>query len=119
MEALERLKRKIGGTVSDDILQDYLEEAEDTVKLYLNVKVLDSTFASKVVQIAAILYERDNAERSVKSESYSEGVVSESTTYLAAEDYDRQLEAVLNTLKRYRRVYVRNTKKDSSEEAGQ
>lgn len=116
MEALERLKRKTGGAVSEDILKDYLEEAEDMVKLYLNVRVLDGSFASKVVQIAAILYERDNAEQSVKSESYSEGVVSESTTYLAADDYDRQLEAVLDTLKRYRRVYVRNTKKDSTEE---
>lgn len=51
-----------------------------------------------------------------KSESYSEGVVSENTTYLTGESFDTQVDKVLDSLKRYRRVYVKHKKKDSTEE---
>ena len=53
----------------------------------------------------------------MKSESYSEGVVSENTTYLTSDSFDVQIDGVLNSLKRYRRVYVKHKKKDSTEAA--
>ena len=117
MDSLARLKRKIGSDkdISDEILTDYLEEAKDEIVLFLNVKQFDEAFASKAVEIA-ILYERDQADKHIKSESYSEGVVSENTTYLTGESFDTQVDKVLDSLKRYRRVYVKHKKKDSTEE---
>ncbi len=118
MDSLARLKRKLGSDkdISDEILTDYLEEAKDEIVLFLNVKQFDEAFVSKAVEIAAILYERDQADKHIKSESYSEGVVSENTTYLTGESFDTQVDKVLDSLKRYRRVYVKHKKKDSTEE---
>lgn len=57
MDSLARLKRKIGSDkdISDEILTDYLEEAKDEIVLFLNVKQFDEAFASKAVEIAAML----------------------------------------------------------------
>lgn len=86
-------------------------EAEEEPKPQKKTKT-----ATKAVEIAAILYERDQADKHIKSESYSEGVVSENTTYLTGESFDTQVDKVLDSLKRYRRVYVKHKKKDSTEE---
>ena len=120
MDALARLGRKIGSEkqIDTDTLNDYLEEAKDIINLFLNVEQFNDAFASKAVEIAAILYEKDEADKHVKSESYSEGVVSENTTYLTSDSFDVQIDSVLNSLKRYRRVYVKHKKKDSTEAAG-
>ena len=42
--------------------------------------------------------------------------MSENTTYLTGESFDTQVDKVLDSLKRYRRVYVKHKKKDSTEE---
>jgi hypothetical protein len=119
MDALARLGRKIGSEkqIDTDTLNDYLEEAKDIINLFLNVEQFNDAFASKAVEIAAILYEKDETDKHVKSESYSEGVVSENTTYLTSDSFDVQIDGVLNSLKRYRRVYVKHKKKDSTEAA--
>ena len=45
--------------------------------------------------------------KNIKSESYSEGVVSQSVTYVSTNDYDVKEEQILNKLARYRRVHAK------------
>ena len=112
--ALERLKIKLGiedaSEQLDTILEGYLLDADNEIRLYLNIdseEELDVRFVSTQIQLASIFYKKDTG-KDVKSESYSEGVVSESTTYMNGSDYDGMIQDVLQKLARYRRVYVRN-----------
>ncbi len=114
LTALERLEIKLGIEDASEqleaILNEYLNDAEQEIKLFLNIpedEELETRFVSSQIQLASIYYKKDTG-KNVKSESYSEGVVSESTTYLIGADYDGMCNDVLQKLARYRRVYVRS-----------
>lgn len=120
MTALEKFTARTG---SND--EQYLEMAEDKVRLYLNYTEDDdlSFFSSIVVEIAITLYEKKQAVQVVQtsfiqraglsSKSYSEGPVSVSESYsdktAGAEIsavYDNAIKELLNSIARYRRVRV-------------
>lgn len=123
MNAIDRLKLKLGieGDTENDLLNVYLLDAEDAIRLLLNlnndIEAIDSIFISSQVELARIYYLKGNQKTDVKSESYSEGGVSESITYKTSTEYEEEEKAVLDSLKRYRRVYVKRRKKDITEEA--
>ncbi len=113
METLDRLKAKLGldviDTTTETLLKEYLDEASTAIKNYLDLdfeSVLDSRFVSSQISLAFTYYNRDMA-KNVKSESYSEGVVSQSVTYVSTNDYDVKEEQILNKLARYRRVHAK------------
>ena len=110
METLDRLKAKLGldviDTTTETLLKEYLDEASTAIKNYLDLdyeSVLDSRFVSSQISLA---FNRDMA-KNIKSESYSEGVVSQSVTYVSTNDYDVKEEQILNKLARYRRVHAK------------
>lgn len=105
----ERLARKLGLSEPEEdellLLQDELEAAEGEVLLYLGREALDERFAPYVVALAALYYQRDAQETGgLKSYSYTEGQVSESSTYLTEAEYRGGIEEVLHALARYRSV---------------
>lgn len=111
---LERLKIKMGlEELTDTIksqLTEYLTEAETAIKVYLNVDMesdLDSRFVSTLLNLAMLYYKRDNNAKDVKSESYSEGGVSESVTHITTADYETEEDIILQKIARYRKVNVR------------
>lgn len=113
-EAMGRLLRKLAITDPDEattaLLEDELEDAESALLLYLRWEALTEALLSKVVELSALYYRRDTSGASsgqVKSRSYSEDKVSQSETYLSAEDYDRAEQAILTGLAKYREVRVR------------
>lgn len=105
----ERLVRKLGLSEPEEdellLLQDELEAAEREVLLYLGRETVDERFAPYVVALAALYYQRDTqAEGGLKGYSYTEGQVSESSTYLTEAEYRGGIEEVLHALARYRSV---------------
>lgn len=116
MEVINRLKLRLGidkdDNSKDDILEEYLNMAEDAVKLFLNAEQFDSVFIPTQLKLACAYYHKDNASENIKSESYSEGTVSESTTYKTTEEYDAETERILNDIKRYRQVNVKHKEKN-------
>lgn len=106
METIEKLKLKIGTEVTDEVLEMYLSEAESSLLVYLNVDTLEGKFVSTQIELARIYYLRDNGKNDVKSESYTEGVVSQSVTYKTSAEYQEEAKALLKTLAQYRRVYA-------------
>ena len=113
-KAKERLLRKLALPEPDEatgaLLSDELEDAESALLLYLRWEELKETLLSKVVELAALYYRRDTSGASsgpVKSRSYSENDVSQSETYLSAEDYDAAEQALLTGLAKYREVRVK------------
>ena len=110
METLDRLKAKLGldviDTTTETLLKEYLDEASTAIKNYLDLDYLDSRFVSSQISLAFTYYNRDMA-KNIKSESYSEGVVSQSVTYVSTNDYDVKEEQILNKLARYRRVHAK------------
>lgn len=112
--AKERLLRKLGildlDAEADILLTDELEDAESALLLYLRWDELTAALLSKVVELAALYFHRDSAGASsgaVKSISYTEDKVSQSETYLTAEDYDAAEQTILAGLAKYREVRVR------------
>lgn len=110
---LERLRIKLGLTELTDVqkaqLIEYLTEADTTIRIYINLESeseLDNRFVSVLLDLAVTYYKRDNANE-VKSESYSEGGVSESVTHLISSDYRNEEEMILQKIARYRRLNVR------------
>lgn len=113
-KAKERLLRKLALPEPEPdtlaLLEDELEDAESALLLYLRWEELKETLLSKVVELAALYYRRDTSGTSsgpVKSRSYSEKDVSQSETYLSAEDYDAAEQALLTGLAKYREVRVK------------
>lgn len=110
---LERLRIKLGLKALTDEqkaqLTEYLTEADTTIRIYINLdneSELDSRFVSVLLDLAVVYYKRDNANE-VKSESYSEGGVSESVTHIISADYRNEEEVILQKIARYRKVHVR------------
>ena len=112
MTKLDKLKLRLNITDSsqDALLNMFIEDAVDKVRLYLNYRNEESleAFDGTVIQIATVLYKQFNSSKDVKSESYSEGSVSQSTTYIASAEYDGQIDSLLKGIARYRRLYVKS-----------
>ena len=112
--AREKLLRKLSVTVQDSeteaLLADALEAAESALLLYLRWDELTAVMLSKMVELAALYYQRDTVEAAsgvLKSSSYSEGRVSQSESYLDAADYAAAEQALLDSLAKYREVRIR------------
>lgn len=111
-KAYDRLARKLGlsGQLDDPRLEDALEEAESALLLYLRWDELKDTLLTKLVELAALYYQRDRAGQTssgVKSSSYTENEISQSETYLTAADHAAAEQALLDSLAKYREVRVR------------
>ena len=119
MTASEILVNRYGLSPEDAAL--YSQIAEQELREYLNYTSEESMdrFASTVASIASLHFKKDKAIASasagagavpVKSESFSEGGVSVSKTYLAGGDlytyYDDAVAKVLDGVKRFRRARV-------------
>lgn len=114
---LERLRIKLGlKEITEETrekLAEYLTEADTTIKVFLNHDMessLDIRFVSVLLDLAVLYYKRDNANE-VRSESYSEGGVSESITHITSSDYRNEEDVVLQKIARYRKVNVRRKQK--------
>lgn len=112
--AKEKLFRKLAITDPDSaieaLLNDELEDAECALLLYLRWDELTAVMLSKVVELAALYYQRDTVGATsgvIKSSSYSEGNVSQSESYLDTTDYAAAEQAILDGLAKYREVRVR------------
>lgn len=107
---LVRLVRKLRLENPDSdtlaLLEDELEDAEAEILLVLNVDELEERFFSKLVELAAVYYRQDEATTGVKSRSYSEGDVSQSESFLTPEEYRRQAQSILDSVRRYRQVRI-------------
>ncbi len=90
------------------LLEDELCDAEGELLLYLGVRELDEVIMPKVVELAAVFYRRDCTEHmGLKSGSYAEGQLSQSETYMTAEDYRNAVQEIVSDLARYRSVSCR------------
>lgn len=110
-QALAKLCRKLGLEEPEEdtllLLQDELEDAGSEVLLYLGADSLEDAWLSKVVELAALYYQRDQRELEgggLQSASYAEGQISQSEQYLTPSAFRAGVAEVLESLARYRRV---------------
>ena len=113
-KAYTKLLRKLELTEQDSEgvarLEDALEEAEETLLLYLRRDEVKDALIGKLVELAALYYRRDTAgvtSGGVKSSAYTENEISQSETYLTTGDYATAEQDVLAGLARYREVRMR------------
>lgn len=109
--AMARLIRKLGLEEPEEevtlLLTDELLDAEGELLLYLGMDSLEEQFLSKAVELAALFYQRDKREldkTALRSESYSEGQISQSQSYLTPAEFRSGMAEVLESVARYRRV---------------
>ena len=107
---------------TEEEAESYIGMAELKAREYLRYGDEESltAFASTIADVAVLYYQRDaqvsaltnTAATGVKSESFSEGAVSASKSYLTAGDlfemYDNRTDKVLDGIRRYRRARVVN-----------
>lgn len=126
MGTIDRIKLRLGisDNTQDDLLNDLITEGEQRLRLYLNYKESDNLepFTATLIKIVVMLHKQEKVYeqmiqqgKDVKSESYSEGSVSQSVTYMTSGDYqeqiegfNQQIEKYLDEIARYRKVYVKN-----------
>ena len=113
-KAYAKLLRKLELTEQDSEgvarLEDALEEAEETLLLYLRRDEVKDALIGKLVELAALYYRSDTAgvtSGGVKSSAYTENEISQSETYLTTGDYATAEQDVLAGLARYREVRMR------------
>lgn len=106
-----RLLRKLGIEEADEetelLLVDELSDAESELMLYLGVEELEEQFEPKLLELAALCFQRDRrelGESSLKSASYAEGQISQSESYLTPKEFRSGAQEILASLARYRRV---------------
>ena len=106
--AQEKLRRALGpaGVEGDEAgLRDALEAAAEEICRYLNRDSLPEYAGCLLVELAALKYLRaGQATAGKKSESYSEGQISQSESYLAPEELAAGEAALLRALAPYRLV---------------
>lgn len=111
---LVKLEYKLGMDDPEDdavrALEGSITEAENDLLLYLNVDCLNHLvrrLEGKILELATINFQQNRARSAmpggVKSSSYSEGDVSQSVTYLTAQDVQTAKDAVLRSIAQYRR----------------
>ena len=118
MTAIDIIKHNTG--LNDDLSAYYAEIAEMQIRTYLNYSDTDDIdkFKANIAALATIFY---NSEKNmnnlteqnsigIKSESFSEGAVSVSKTYLnsaeIADNTQQQINNELSKLRQYRKVKV-------------
>ena len=116
METLDRLKAKLGldviDTTTETLLKEYLDEASTAIKNYLDLdyeSVLDSRFVSSQISLAFTYYNRDMA-KNIKSESYSEGVVSQSVISVSTEKSSDNPSAIAGTANNILQQHTKNNR---------
>lgn len=111
-----KLARKLGVETVTPAIEDALDDAEAELLLYLNREELPKALRSKCVELAAVFYRRDTEggySGNVKSETYTEGSVSQSQTFStsaeSASAYSNAADDILSGCARYRLVKLKNT----------
>ena len=104
---LPRLRESLGlGEESDGKLEFWLECAEEEILRYLNAEALPDCAQSLLVELAGLRYlQRECMGK--KSESYSEGQISQSESYYTPAEFREGVDALLRTLAPYRQVKCR------------
>lgn len=106
--ALPRLRRSLGlGEAGGDTdeLAFFLAGAEEDILRYLNREALPECTAHLLVELAALKYQRARSAAGLKkSESYSEGQISQSESYLSPGELRAGETALLQSLAPCRRV---------------
>lgn len=101
--ALPRLRRSLGlEAESDEILTDKLEAAEEEILRYLNRTELPEHTLCLLIELAGLKYLQDGSGK--KSESYTEGQISQSESFYTPAEFQDGTQALLRTLAPYRRV---------------
>lgn len=110
-EALAKLCRRLGLEDPEEntllLLEDELTDAACELLLYLGADQMEQAWLSKVVELAALYYQRDRRELEgggLQSSSYTEGQISQSEQYLTPAAFQAGVAEVLESLARYRRV---------------
>lgn len=109
ISALPRLRRALGqlGEHTDDaLLQDALETAQEKLLRYLNRDTLPGSAECLLIELAALCHLRNHPGYGRRSESYSEGQLSQSESYLTPEEFQEGEAALLRALAPYRQVGV-------------
>lgn len=107
--ALPRLRRSLGvGMEEEERLRDVLEAAEEEILLYLGEQQLPEYAVCLMVELAGLKYLQKNS--TTKSQSYSEGQLSQSESYYTPEEFREGTEALLRSLARHRKVQIRGAK---------
>lgn len=102
--ALPGLRRALGLEEDDEGLAVALELAEEEICRYLNRDSLPEGARCLLIELAALKYLRMGENRDKKSESYSEGQLSQSESYFTPEEFREGEEALLRALAPLRRV---------------
>ena len=104
---LPRLRESLGGGEDcNDRLKFALECAEEEILRYLNAATLPDCALSLLVELAGLRYlQREWTGK--KSESYTEGQISQSESYYTPAEFREGVDALLRTLAPYRRVKCR------------
>lgn len=102
--ALPRLRRSLGlEAQADEVLTDKLEAAEEEILRYLNRTELPDCAVSLLIELAGLKYLQAQGAGK-KSESYTEGQISQSDSFYTPAEFRDGAEALLRTLAPYRRV---------------
>lgn len=106
---LVRLERKLElEEPEEDVLitlSDELADAENELKLFLNLEELPCVMEGKIVELAALFFRRDSNEAGgVSSTSYSEGQITQSDHFIGPREYRAAVSEILDSVARYRRV---------------
>lgn len=107
--ALPRLRRSLGaGMEEEERLRDVLEAAEEEILRYLGEETLPEYALCLLVELAGLKYLQSGGGK--KSQSYTEGQLSQSESYYTPEEFREGTEALLRSLARRRKVQVRGAK---------
>ena len=109
-EALTRLSvllRLEDADADTTLLTALLEQAESRVCCYLGRALLPDYALQTVIELATLRYYRTDTAGGKRSESYSEGELSQSESYLTPQDFAESEAALLRTLSSFRQVRTR------------
>lgn len=107
--ALPRLRRSLGvGMEEEERLRDVLEAAEEEILRYLGEPELPEYALCLLVELAGLKYLQNGT--GTKSQSYTEGQLSQSESYYTPEEFREGTEALLRSLARHRKVQIRGAK---------
>ncbi len=109
--ALPRLRRSLGlgPEEQEERLRDVLDMAEEEICRYLGEQALPEYALCLLVELAGLKYLQSGT--GAKSQSYSEGQLSQSESYYTPEEFREGTEALLRSLARSRKVTIRGAKR--------
>ena len=106
-ELLWRLEQRLKLTQPDEdtvlLLEDFLQDAEAELLLYLNRETLPAAMERKVLELATVYARQTLADNpDLAAASYSEGDIKQSETYLTGKDYQAQASEILVSVAHWR-----------------